>query len=68
MVAPPLVPAPRPSRQVGRQNTKMMQAAKIAYFLRPGALPCSIFWSTLKEVMTSSRDMEEEIAAMKTRE
>ena len=67
MAAPFARPLPRPSRQVGRQNTKMMTAAMIAYFLRPGALPSATFWSTLKEVMTSSRDMEEEIAAMNTR-
>ena len=67
MVAPPFTPEPRPSSAVGRQNTKIRIAVMIAYFLRPGALPFSTFWSTLKEVMTSSREKEEEIAAMKTR-
>ena len=39
----------------------------IAAFLRLGALPFSTFASIFAEEIASSRDMEEEIAAMKTR-
>ena len=65
--APFAVPLPRPSSAVGMQKMRTRIANTRAVTLLLGALPFAMLASILVEVIASSRDMEEEIAAMKTR-